>query len=246
MPNPILFLENHNQSGTRRFIADNIPALKKLGYTKFLLEMNREISPAELKQQCNDLLSSLIVPKSSSTYLAIKALTDLLIVLEEQGISYDFIDPETQAEALAIAQAFSAAKVDSERKRLEAVRKKATLRRDKEMAQIIKREAEVYEGGIFFLGGFEHTTLVQELKQIDPNRQYSPVVCINRDESTPTISPGGIDMSFDCWMNLQNEAYREEFYGSKVHLINMAEKPSLEACSRIYEFIEYRHVGKCH
>lgn len=41
MPNPLIFLECHNDPTTRQFITNNIAELKKLGYKKVLFEISK-------------------------------------------------------------------------------------------------------------------------------------------------------------------------------------------------------------
>ena len=51
MPKPLIILEQHLGTGARNFLAKNAKQLKELGYSKFLFEMNVEVSKEQLKQE---------------------------------------------------------------------------------------------------------------------------------------------------------------------------------------------------
>jgi len=240
MPKPILLLENHAQSGARRFVADHIVSLKRLGYTKVLFEMNSEISPASFKKQCSDALSIPGLPKTSRIYLSSKALMDMIIALEKNHIPYDFIDPETQAEAVRINGLIHAAQTASAREHVRIERRLATQRRDITMAQIIKHEIALNKGGVIFLCGFEHVTLLQELKRIDPNCMYRPTIFTDTRENVPLLAPGMRDDELDRWISLEDKLTRDRFYGADVRFFDMAEAPSFDALERGCELSDYK------
>ena len=240
MPKPIILLENHAQSGARRFVADHIVSLKRLGYTKLLFEMNSEISPASFKKQCSDALLIPGLSKTSRIYLSSKALMDMITALEENHIPYEFIDPETQAEAIRINGLLRAARTEATREQVRIERRLATQRRDLTMAQIIKREVALNEGGVIFLGGFQHVTLLQELKRIDPDGMYRPTIFTDTRENVPILAPGMRDGELDRWISIHDKPTRDRFYNADVHFFDMAKATSFDDLERRVELSDYK------
>ena len=56
MPKPLIILEQHLGTGARSFISENAGSLEALGYSKFLFEMNSELSHQQLKQELQMIL----------------------------------------------------------------------------------------------------------------------------------------------------------------------------------------------
>ena len=229
MPKPIILLENHLRPYARRFVADHVVSLKKLGYTKFLLEMNSEISKDRFKSESQQILERIDCPKESSEYLSYKAMVDLIAALEKNQIPYDFIDPETRSEAERWNLLLRSVKTDTERAIGILARRRATECRDLKMAQIIKKEADLNEGGIIVLIGYAHSTLLHLLKEFDKKHIYSPIIL--NDTSV---------CGYDHWLSLQHKEKREQFYKTHVHFIDMYESPSFDMIEKRCELLDHK------
>lgn len=209
MPNPFILFENHVSASTRQFIADNAAALKALGYKKFLFEMNSEISPAQIKQQFRLIVSN---PRSAFLAASSQAGLNMLEALEKNGIAYEFIDPETQADALQQNLKLMVSRD------LEA-RKRHVKTRDDKMAATISKQAELHDGGIFFIGGFQHNSLINLLDTCRTD-YYRYALFTNSNEK--------LQSDFSEGKSIESESNRKEFYGVDVAYFDMSLKPSFE------------------
>lgn len=227
MPNPIIILSHHHRSSPYKFILDNLSLLKRQGYTKLLFELDSETSFESFKQECTNLLS--VIPKETLAYTSLKALFNMLLALEKNGIFYAFIDPETRAESVRLDKNINSTKSIVDRARCIKERERATELRDIAMAKVIQYESKINGGGVIFIGGFRHKELLPQLKLIDPLTFYCPVIFANSEEENRMITPELKDGDFDHWLSLYKKEFRDQFYGVNVNFFDMSEKPTFEA-----------------
>lgn len=208
MPNPLIIFESHMSAASREFVAQNAASLRKMGYTKFLLEMNSEISPALLKLQINAILRN---PKASVHHTSSKALLDMLVNLEKNDISYEFIDPETQEEASQINMELQSSERlgATQLARVVAKRQQLTNQRDEVMSTIIIEQTKRYHGGVIFFGGFSHKHLVKQL-ELSQSNFYRYALFANSSKDKKSLSDVSVSVNGD-WDLLPNEHFRTQF-----------------------------------
>lgn len=219
MPHPLILLEQHNSSAARRFIIDNVKELKEIGYRSFLLEITSEMSPDQFKHQLSIYLSNM--PNNHPLHLITTALYDMLLALEYNNIPYKFIDPETQQTLLLLRMERKNALTDEQKSSVHAKREYLTAKRDEIMAPIIQQEAESNQGGVLFLGGYKHKTLVKLLEA--SKSQFYRYAIFNNSQEDSQIPKSRFTEERKKWsMICSSHLYRNEFYKAAVNYFDIA------------------------
>lgn len=207
MPNPFILFENHFNVSTKMFIANHAASLKALGYKKLLLEMSIEMDPQVFRAQLKRIVAG---PNKSMHTLSQIAYLKMIDAVEENGITFEFIDPETIAQAQK--QAISPCRYQHEA--LSGVKQ-----RDEVMAATIFKQAERYSGGVLFVGGFLHNSLVSLLNSYRTDYFRYAIF-----ESQNPISPTKLLDGKDITSTLD----RHSFYGTHVNYFDMSLNPTFE------------------
>ena len=223
--NPLIIFENHLAVGGRAFIAKNVRALKEMGYTKFLLEMNKECSHEQCKKQLRDILSQSEV--AISMRLSCQALLDMLLALEKHNIPYEFIDPETQAKAHQINMKLQSAAMLGDASSVIAERQRMVKHRDEEMSVDIIADAKIHLGGVIFLGGFAHTHLIKKL-EADRKDYYRFAIFTDSTQDQSLAMPRE-----SAWANIPHAAFRAQYYQAEVKFFDLASHLSFEMIEAI-------------
>ncbi len=218
MLRPFIVLENHSNRGAREFIAKHIQELKKLGYKKLMLEMDKTVSPEEFKRS---LFSHLLNPQLPPYIKACSsALLNLMNTAQQYGLEIEFVDPESLAEAQQFSQRYKDAKSEYERQIIRQELDKATLQRDDIMTDKILEASGKYSGGVIFLGGFAHVGLVNMLgKKLDLYELNAEpfYLILSQPESNATPSLGKDESD---WKQFENDDFRKKYYNRYIPLIN--------------------------
>jgi len=218
MPKSLILLEEHLGTGAKLFIVNHAAALKALGYSKFLLEMNHEISPAQMKQEIQYITQN---APDTLMYRSIKVMGQMLHALEQHGISYEFVDPETRKEAeqhtVKLKAAYASGSTEQVRRITEATNVK-TKRRDEQISKSVLQQTKAHKGGVIYLGGFLHQSLVHTLEQSTYDYRFV-MFADSREEYEP---PGMSRPDLSRWSEFYNEMARKNFYQADVTFFNMA------------------------
>ncbi len=223
MPNPLIILDSHVSVGSKQFMIENIERLKEMGYKKVLIEMCREISPEAFKQH---LKLAIKTPSDDPLFKATKELYRMIMSLERHHIPYEFIDPETQIEALKIDAMIKEAAKSGSVSQAMAYREERTVARDQIMAPETIRQTKQHEGGVIVLIGYLHTHFVRALELKQP-KTYRFVIFSNNSIDAAAlrkIHPIG-KMG---WVEMAGEIFRDQFYVGKVNYFDLSLKPSFE------------------
>lgn len=219
MPKPFIILQQYLGTGAPNFISEHAHELKSLGYSKFLWEMNSDVSYKQLKQQLLSLLR--LLDPESLMHKSHKATLAMLSALEKNGITCEFIDPETQAEAIIpmhkLENAYLSGSITKIQKATNDILDN-TKKRDQKMLPIILQEAASHQGGIIYLGGFMHTHLVQELAKSTCDYRFA-MFADSREEYN---EPGTLNPDAAQWVKLYDAETRRDFYQTNVCFFNMA------------------------
>lgn len=243
MPKPIILLDHHFRSASKRFITENFEHLKRLGYQKILLELNFDYPLSDFKRDIISCIETL--PKHTAAYKMNQAMFALLNTIESQSMSLSCIDPESLAVAAQFQKLVSLTKSGSpERAKLIAAREAATKKRDEFMAKEIAKAVEKNDGGVIMLVGFQHLELIRLLSA--GAQEYAYVLCTDSTEDTPIPMPGMLDKSLDEWLSLYDTGARTTYYsGASVSFFDLATPPSfyeIEANCRLSELSVCKHV----
>jgi hypothetical protein len=237
MPYPLVILEHHFTTGPRKFITENAHILKKMGYTKFLIELNSEIPPEVVKQQLRMILSN---PAASAYHISSKALLDMLTALEKNHIPYEFIDPETQEEANKQNIKLKQAAIKGNLTEAMAYRQQLTDARDDIMAPKLIKESALNNGGVVFLVGFCHKNLVKLLELERSNYfRYAMFVDSSKDQISYNSSTENSN-----WNAMPDEDFRTQFYNANIRFIDLATKPSFELIEAECKLMSYKVCDK--
>lgn len=251
MPKPLILLEQHVGTGARLFITQHAASLKALGYSKCLLEMNHEIPIPQLKQE----LAFILKQGGPETKMrrATKVFAQMLEALEKHGIAYEFIDPETRIEAVQHTQKVEAAYYSGSKKAIEVanhVRNEATKWRDEKIVKTILQKTAEHEGGVIYLGGFLHVTLVHALEKHTYDYRFSMFADSREDYEEAGLKEIGLER----WLEFYDAKARRDYYQANVVFFNMAYDHALSfemieaACGltekRVLKTEEYPEVAR--
>ena len=228
MPSPFIILDNHASVASKQFIIDNIITLKTLGYKKVLIEMNREVTTKAFKQQLKIALQG---PANHPFFQASKELLRMIISLEVHGISYEFIDPETQTEAMRIGRLIQDATTATTNKEAKfakamAYREECSVRRDQHMAPKTIEQSKIYDGGVIVIIGYMHTHFVRMLELKQPNT-YRYAMFSNDTIDAAALSQLNSSTNIG-WSEMPDKLYRDNFYTARVKFFELSKKPSFE------------------
>ena len=219
MPKPLILLEQHFGTGARSFISEHAMELKALGYTKFLLEMNSEVSHNQVKQEIQMIMS--IHDPATMMHRATKAMGEMLMALEKNGIVCEFIDPETRAQATQNTAQLKAAYFSGSTAKFQAATEltnQNTKKRDQKIIKTILQQTAEHQGGVIYMGGFMHVHLVQELEQSAHDYRF----VMFADSREECDIHGVTNPNASTWTNLYNADFRENYYKTNVIFFNMA------------------------
>ncbi len=226
MPYPLIILEQHFLSSARNFIADNAKSLQTLGFKKLLLEMDKTMSPKQLKEQLNMILS---MPdfKESPHYCSTVALLKMLVALEVHGIECEFIDPETQQEGLQqISNIYDEMQSGNNEDKALQHRDKTTKLRDVKMTPIIIEQAKKYNGGVIYLGGYCHHNLVQLLES--DKKDYYRFAIFSNSKELFKIKDITHEEEYQTFSGFSNLVNRLKYYKTYMHHFDMNTAPTFE------------------
>jgi hypothetical protein len=241
---PIVILENYLIPSARIFIAKNAKTLKELGYKKFLFEMNSELSPKDLIKQLTFLCTNTKL-KQSPVYDSSVSLLNMLNALEYNKIEYEFIDPETQKEALQqISDLKKESALNNGNNNALNHREATTKQRDVIMSSIIIKQAKQYNGGVFFLGGYNHNNLVHLLESNQSN-YYRYAILSNSEENNKAkemIHPN----DFAMWSGFEHADNRLDYYKTDICYFDMKNPISFELIESICHLTKQNPCEKPH
>ena len=219
MPKSLILLEQHMGTGARSFISKHAMELKALGYTKFLWEMNAEVSHHQIKQETQMILNA--YAPETMIHRATKAMGEMLVALEKNGIACEFIDPETRAQATQNTEKLKAAYYSGSATNVQAATEAMndnTKKRDQTLIKTILQQTAEHQGGVIYMGGFMHVHLVQKLEQSAHDFRFV-MFADSREEGD---IPGFKNPNASTWANLYNADVRQNYYQANVVFFNMA------------------------
>lgn len=239
MPKPLILLEQHAGTGARSFISEHAAELKALGYSKFLLEMNSELSHNQVKQELQMILK--IYAPDTMLHRSTKAMYEMLMALEKNNIPYAFIDPETRDQATQNTARLKEAYYSNLSSKLQLAReeqKQNTKSRDQKIIKSILQQTAEHEGGVIYMGGFMHVHMVHELEQ--SKHDYRFAMFANSHEENPVS--GVIDSDTEIWAKLYSADFRHKYFQTNVLFFNMAydNRLSFEAIEAACQLTEQR------
>jgi hypothetical protein len=214
----LVFLENHACAKSRQFIADNIENLKRLGYKKFLLELPKNLSLASVKKQFQGALES--TKPSSLNYKNAQSYLYLFDALEKHHMAFEFIDSRQELRQEDIQKLFALGMqkgFDS----VHAEMRKDADSNDEIIVKEIIQQASKCTGGVIYLAGFEHTRLVQQLK--NENCCFTIL-----DNSGEICSMGTAAKTAQDWKKISNDSFRYDLYNTNVYYFDLASNPSFD------------------
>ncbi len=224
MPKPLVILEQYFITGSKSFVAKHIKELKELGYSKFLFEMNSELTKNQVKRDLQGLLNKF--PSTSPMHRGSSALLNLINALEQHGLDYEFIDPETREQAqrnVEIQQAVFSSKDDVAIRRMHQATEENTARRDKIMAEKVLQETKAHHGGVICMTAFLHQPLVQALHQ----SQYDFRFALFTDSTEDTEDPNFNMIDMNVWKSFYDGKTKMAYYKCDVTFFDMAYDNSL-------------------
>lgn len=216
MLRPIVFLEHHFDESNHKYLISNIHALKSLGYQKFLIEFNSEVSLNDLIAQSMNVIHNPNLPEYIRNRS--RVFIDMLQTAKRCGIDVQLIDPQKQSSAYQLTQNVKNAKTSEDRERAIAEHELYTELRDNVMSETFLREAKENNGGVLFLCGFAHTYLLKKINEESP-LDLSPCYMIISDLNPLLLTN---DRSRDrlIWSQMHDPDFRQKYYQTEVALIS--------------------------
>ena len=159
-------------------------------------------------------------PSNHSFYRSHKALNDAILALESAGMSYEFIDPETRAEAQQNTERAREAYSRGTQHHIDAYNKKILLntkKRDEKIIVNILQQTAEQNGGIIYIGGFMHTHLVHELHKASPDYRFA----IFADSSEEYVEDNIVNTDHTTWQKCYHAGFRNQYYKANVVFFNM-------------------------
>jgi hypothetical protein len=241
MPKPLIILDHHYLSAPQEFLITHFSELKKLGYKKILLEMDQNISFANLKLNLNQALkpSGHFSPADKLLY----SLRNLLNAIEENEFICEFIDPESMTEAEKFDKAVSRAKDQIELKRIRELREQTTRVRDEYMAKRVLAESVSLEGAVITFVGFKHIELLRQLTASGLDH-----VALLVDDSVARnfdVLPGTSGLEKHEWLQMSNPAFRDEHYGQSVNYLDWVKAKTVPFFA-LKAMLKLTHEFECH
>jgi hypothetical protein len=235
MPNPLVILENHQNSAAKEFIINNVSQLKEFGYKKILIEASKEYSADNYKAQLRDCCKEAeINPSLSPLKLHAKPMLEMLETLDKYQILYEFIDPQSEDsnnEMLTrFFQKYKSGGYRSEEELKREVTAEAARQaqiRDKEMSATTMKQAKQFDGGVIFLGGFMHKDLVSSLRKEALDFRFA---IFNNSLENREFYQNEV---MQAWIELPNDNFRQRFYSARVNYFDLQAKPSFEQIKEV-------------
>ncbi len=215
MLRPIVFLEHYFDSASREWIAHHANLLKELGYNKFLLEMNAEVSVEDFIIQNKTALKNPTLPPHIKK--ACIAMEDMLNALQKADIEIEFIDPQSQKEATQLELNLKQAPTLEARQQAVMQLNQTKIDRDIFMAEKFTTKAGIHEGGVFALCGFAHKQLLHNINGLTLGSALNSCYVILSQAAQ--IFAHDFSEESTIWKSMPNASFREEFYNTDVNII---------------------------
>ena len=214
MPSSLVILENHLDAAAYQFLFDNAESLHALGYNQMLFELNDNHEPS---LYMNNMRRNLpFVQKSPLTQSAEHVLKvyDKFCAL---GFMCRFIDPESEDIAVNFNKRLGKAYHENNAQALESItaeRIEATKQRDFIMANAIFKANELSstKGGVIFVGGFLHNTLIKQLEAKAKHTEHLFRYVIFHGK--PLYTEHTVIPEKSQWLAVKDASYRASFYGT--------------------------------
>ncbi len=235
---PIMLFENHLIPSSMHFLDANVTILKDLGYKKFLFELDKETRPEDMKRQ----LSFLYTGGGAGLMQGhIRYMLSLWEKLDRHDIKYEFIDPESEKNALRhnipLKDFHSGVRGAVEIKKAQILRQQATDERDEYIARKLISDSEYYKGGVVYTTGFMHTNL---LVLLEKHRQsYFRFVTLTSSRIEEKVSAQVYDPDMQKWLCFRNPLKRlNHFKTSVVKYFDLDTSPSFELIAASCQFTQ--------
>jgi hypothetical protein len=225
----LIFLEDHYDRSCREFLINNIKELKKLGYQTIMFEFDATYTADQYKTYRQAVQSKLDNPISPDFFSILKSMlgfpsdypNELLIennrshlrlleAVESVGMTFVCIDPARRQDInmqklVTQSGPFNLGSVQQ---------------RDIIMSEKILVESRKQHGGVIFVGGAAHNSLVHLL---DKEKTVPTTVVIMANKELRDSQFFSSDPATDLlWRNLKEVSMRYQFYGREVHYFDEA------------------------